>query len=171
MPRTREYFVANGIAQPELKIMVSGDRWCSETGFHISEEGQKFFEERETRLEWYRRNKAPVLEKFYRLESETKVSLDEVRRYFEPFLRSVPSYFRWWYRNRPVTFVLSAGGRTRFLFEVEPLYEYQVPPVGKLRWGFFETWLLRWREIWLYVRIATELAVGKKFDECRYIGL
>jgi len=60
-------------------------------------------------------------------------------------------------------------GRMEFLNHLWCLYEYEVPPTGKLTFRFFETWLLRWREVFLYMRIAKDIALGIKVSEQKYI--
>jgi UDP-MurNAc hydroxylase len=225
-----DYFKNQKITRPELKVMVSGDAWSTQSGFQMT--GKDYFEKREEHLEAYRLRMAPVLEKSYEKEAKTQISLQEVSNYFGEFFAQIPFYLRWFFRGNPITFVLSAGDAKRY-FEVdffkkqvressgelkeEPLeihtsayifknsmavhlffhipgskrvkyriasrkrkyvqflqflfclYEYEVPPVGRLTIRFFQSWFLRWREIFLYLRIAKDRALGKKFDERVYI--
>lgn len=227
-----EYFNSHGISRPEVKVMVTGDAWSSESGFCIAPQGRGFFDERESHLEAYRERMTPVLEKFYEDETCARVSLAEVEAYFRKFRAAMPLGTRWYFRGYPIVFVLEAG-ESRTIFEVdlfrgsvrelpvadgtEPLeihtstfifkqamevnlfalipiskrvrfrvtrrtksrmeflnqlwclYEYEVPPSGKLTFRFFETWLLRWREVFLYLRIAKDIALRRKISEQKYI--
>jgi UDP-MurNAc hydroxylase len=231
--RVEDYFRAQGWDRPHVQVMVSGDSWSSETGFHIRPESQRFFEKRDECLQEYREAQKEKLEEFYRMEETARISLDEVRRLLSPFFRALPFYFRGLYRRHPLTFVLTAGER-RFVYRVDfcrrsveelrspdsadeifqmhtsvhifkkslavglfamipiskrvrycvtrrnkkymeflntlfCLFEYRVPPLARPSLRFFETWALRWREVFLYSRILFNLARGKKFNECRYI--
>jgi UDP-MurNAc hydroxylase len=110
-----EYFQKHGIQTPEVKVMVSGDYWSSETGFHIAD--NPYFLDRKSHLEAYRLAKAPVLEKFYALEAKTVVTLAQVERYFLKFMRALPYPARWLFKEKPITYVLS--GTKIFCFQID----------------------------------------------------
>jgi UDP-MurNAc hydroxylase len=116
--KVADYFRQHGIDSPEVKVMVSGDSWSSETGFHISPTGERYFLERDKCIEEYRDSKKEKLEKFYALEARSKISLDEVQEYFSRFTAAIPLPVRMLFRRHPITYVLTAGEK-RFVFEVD----------------------------------------------------
>lgn len=102
--------------QPEVKVMVSGDGWSSETGFAIAD--GPWFTERERCLAAYAAGQAPALEKSYALEARADVSLPEVAGYFGGFIRSLPFAARLPFRGKPVTYVLTGKTEARFWVDI-----------------------------------------------------
>ncbi len=113
-----EFFRAHGLTRPEIKVMLSGDTWSSEDGFHISPATMDYFDHRAERIEQYQRMNRDALEKFYALEGRTTVSLREVVAYFGRFCAALPAPARHFFRGHPVVYVLTAGER-RFVFEID----------------------------------------------------
>jgi UDP-MurNAc hydroxylase len=231
-----EWFRRHGIASPELKVMLSGDSWDSESGFAIDLAKRRFFDRRDECLREYAAANRDKLEAFYAEEARAKVTPRVVERYFARFRAALPWAARRLFKDLPVTFVLTAGEattrievdvhrgtvrelpadappaaepfeihtstyvfkrcvsldlfahlaiskRVRFrttrrllprmkLFELLlALFEVEILPLRNvLRPRVLETWLLRWRELGLYARIAADLALGRRFSQERYIG-
>jgi UDP-MurNAc hydroxylase len=122
-----DYFKAKRIFNPEVKVMVSGDRWSSERGFAIAD--NPFFDDRERCLHAYAAEQSPILEKFYSLEAKADVSLAQVEGYFREFIRAIPWIVRKIFKNHPVTYVLT-GRRTSY-FWID-LYRGAIREVGPL---------------------------------------
>jgi len=105
----QDYFQGHQIANPVVKVMVSGDSWSTEQGFCLSE--NDFFTNRPQRLEEYREAYREALENFYEKEARSKVTLQDMQTYFEKFVRVVPWLVRLTFRDRPITYVLTAGDK------------------------------------------------------------
>jgi UDP-MurNAc hydroxylase len=229
------HFREHGITRPQLKVMVSGDTWCSRHGFRLGEEGRRYFDYRSFRLAAYAEANREKLEASYRKEARARVRRDELERYFRRFAAAIPRPVRLYFRHRPITYVLEAGeSEQRFSVDLwsgavaeietggvrpcEPaevhapalvvkqcmaldlfshlptskraryrvtkktirhiellnllflLYESELLPLSRnLNARFAETWLLRWREVLLYGRIAVELALGRGFSQARHL--
>ena len=112
----QEHFQGRGILKPELKIMVSGDLWCSQSGFAIAE--SPYLRERERCLEAYRCEKASALEAHYAREARASVSLMQMQRYFEDFFRALPYLIRRIYKGKPVTYILTGSEITCFIVDL-----------------------------------------------------
>jgi UDP-MurNAc hydroxylase len=227
----RDYFAQHRIENPILKVMASGDSWSTEGGFSISD--HDYFDDRDRRLEQYRREKHQSLSDFYVREGRAKVTLQDMQKYFADFCAAVPFWVRRWFKDRPLTYVLTAGGQTTIysvdihLGRVESLsecsdetnarqihtsafimrsclkmnlfshlaiskrvryrvrkrerryvaalnllfncYEYDLLPMRRMfRLRFFETWLLRWREVLLYFQLLRDRLVYGRFRLSRY---
>lgn len=108
-----EYFSEQGISKPELKVMVSGDSWSDESGFHI--QAQDYFTNRPQRLREYKEAVSEKLEKTYRREALAQIDLERVKTYFEAVFRSMPFLLRWQFRKNPVLYILGADKRTTLL--------------------------------------------------------
>jgi UDP-MurNAc hydroxylase len=104
----QEYFRDHGILEPRVTIMLSGDSWSSKDGFRLSPATMEHFER-------YLQEKTPTLEKFYAVESRSRVGVREARDYFSDFFAAVPWAVRVLYRRRPVRFVLSTGSVVQVL--------------------------------------------------------
>ncbi|WP_437785984.1 hypothetical protein [Sorangium sp. So ce1097] len=112
-----EHFRKHGITSPELKVMLTGDSWSTDAGFSISAETARYFDDRDAMLERYRDEKKAKLEKFYALEARTRISKEEVEKYFSRFCAATPAAVRRVFRGRPITYVLQ--GAERYVFEVD----------------------------------------------------
>lgn len=113
-----EYFQAHGIERPEVKIMLSGDSWSSEQGFEIAATTMDYFDQQAERLESYRGEKAPILEKFYAMEAKARISLAQVEKYFTKLFAVMPYPLRWVFKGHPIRFVLTAGEKT-YYYEID----------------------------------------------------
>ena len=118
----QQHFEDRAITSPHLQIMVSGDSWSSDDGFHIAD--QDWFDDRPTHLEAYRASVQDKLDAFYRTEADTVITVDDLRAYFDRFARAVPWPVRRWFKGHPIVYVLAAGDR-RWVFEVD-LYRRSV---------------------------------------------
>lgn len=76
----------------QCTIMVPGDSWDSEKGFHLQQ--QDYFENREHYLAEYQREMEPVLQKQYRLEDGVELSFRAFQKYFQKFMGAVPGILR-----------------------------------------------------------------------------
>lgn len=123
----KDFFDAHGIADPEVRVMVSGDRWSEEGGFEIAQ--HDFFTNRERRVEQYREESKPKLEKTYEREARATMSLKPMQRYFDAAFAAMPFWFRRIYKDHPILYVLSAGER-RFLYRVD-IYRRRVDEVER----------------------------------------
>ena len=51
-------------------------------------------------------------------------------------------------------------------------YEYDMLPLRKLLQGrFWQTWLLRWRELWLYTQLLKDKIIYRKLDFTKYLPI
>ena len=231
-----EYFKRQQIQSPVLKVMVSGDSWSSETGFHISE--KDWFTNREQLLAEYLQQQTESLEKFYRQENQTNIDKHVVADYFELFSASLPFFIRRYFKRIHFTYVLSAGDKTKYIYDINisngrvvelppdtPLdyinypiqihttafiflrgiefkifshmcigkrvfykvtakhkkymealnlvfnaYEYDLLPLRRLfTWRSVESWLMRWREIILYMQFVRDMLVHRRLDFEKYL--
>jgi UDP-MurNAc hydroxylase len=105
----QEYFAQHQVKNPTVKVMVSGDSWSTDEGFCIAD--SDFFSNRPQRLQDYLEANREKLEKFYEKESRSKVTLQDMQKYFEKFFRAIPFLVRRLYRNQPITYVLSADDK------------------------------------------------------------
>jgi UDP-MurNAc hydroxylase len=231
-----EYFKQQQIQSPVLKVMVSGDSWSSETGFHICD--KDWFTNREQLLAEYLQQQTESLEKFYRQENQTVIDKHVVTDYFELFSASLPFFIRRYFKRTHFTYVLSAGEKTKYIYDISinngrvvelppdtPLdhinypiqihttayiflrciefkifshmcigkrvfykvtakhkkymealnlvfnaYEYDLLPLRRLfTWRSVESWLMRWREIILYMQFVRDKVVYGKLDITKYL--
>ncbi|WP_437820340.1 MBL fold metallo-hydrolase [Sorangium sp. So ce1078] len=112
-----DHFREHGITSPALKVMLPGDSWSTDAGFSVSAEAARCFDDRETMLERYRDEKKHKLEKFYALEARTRITKEELERYFSRLSSVIPAAGRRLFRGRPITYVLQ--GAERYVFEVD----------------------------------------------------
>jgi UDP-MurNAc hydroxylase len=231
-----EYFKRQQIQSPVLKVMVSGDSWSSETGFHISD--KDWFTNREQLLAEYLQQQTDSLEKFYRQENQTEIDKHVVADYFELFSASLPFFIRRYFKRIHFTYVLSAGDKTKYIYDINisngrvvelppdtpidhinyPIqihttafiflrgiefkifshmcigkrvfykvtakhkkymealnlvfnaYEYDLLPLRRLfTRRSVESWLMRWREIILYMQFARDMLVHRRLDFEKYL--
>jgi UDP-MurNAc hydroxylase len=76
----------------ECVVMVAGDSWDDQEGFHIR--AQDFFTNKEQRLREYAQETAPILEEYYKRESTAKVTFPAFSKYFNDFMSSMPWFLR-----------------------------------------------------------------------------
>jgi UDP-MurNAc hydroxylase len=77
----------------ELKIMLSGDSWSSESGFDINPENRKYFESKEKYIAEYRDEVSDKLEGYYNLENKIKLN-SRIIEMFEEQISSIPRILR-----------------------------------------------------------------------------
>lgn len=111
-----DYFKKHHIQSPELKVMVSGDNWSSETGFHISD--KDWFTNREQLLAEYLQQQTESLVKFYKQEANTVIDNHVVIDYFEQFAASLPFFIKHYFKRIHFTYVLSASDTTKYIYHI-----------------------------------------------------
>lgn len=113
----RDYFEEHHITSPIVKVMVSGDSWSTDEGFEIHK--HDFYSNRIARLAEYRDANAEKLETFYGKESRSKVTLADMQKFYDPFFKTIPFFVRRGFRNKKITYVLTAGEKeTAFRVDV-----------------------------------------------------
>jgi hypothetical protein len=102
----------------ELRIMISGDYWDSDTGFHITP--SPWLEDRDSHLAAYAETMRPVLEKTYKKEEASSVSEAFAIRSLTDIAHAVPWFWRYPFRGKPVLFDVRAGeiGRQGFVVDL-----------------------------------------------------
>lgn len=117
-PMEVERYVASrgGFTRTQLKIMVSGDAWDSENGFHLQR--HTYFTEREGHIRQYRDDQREILQSTYRKEERAVVRIEEVKSFFSKFARAVPWLIRRTFKGKPIVFCAQAGKEV-FCFAVD----------------------------------------------------
>lgn len=88
------YLSENKLLQDvELKIMLSGDSWSSESGFSINPENRKYFENKEKYIAEYRHEVSEKLDRFYTLENRIRPN-SRIIEMFEGQISSIPRILR-----------------------------------------------------------------------------
>ena len=77
----------------ELKIMLSGDSWSSESGFDINPANKKYFENKEKHIAEYRDKMSDKLERYYTQENRIKLN-SRIIEMFEKQISSIPRILR-----------------------------------------------------------------------------
>jgi len=72
----------------EVQIMTPGDRWNSETGFHL--QNGDWFERRDERVAEYRERVQPTMAKQAALEARVSVPFKQVERFFADLSKKIP---------------------------------------------------------------------------------
>lgn len=93
----------------ELKIMLSGDSWSSESGFDINPESIKYFENKETHIAEYRDEVSDKLKSYYALENRIKPN-SRIIEMFEKQISSIPRILRSRFGNFSYKMVLFNDG-------------------------------------------------------------
>jgi UDP-MurNAc hydroxylase len=112
------FFAERNISSPELKVMLPGDSWSSDSGFDTSVEKRQFFTDRDARLAQYQASMSSTLEAFYAREGRAKITLEEVQKYFSRFSKALPWALRQYFRGHTVHYVAHAGD-ARVVFAVD----------------------------------------------------
>lgn len=112
----KQYCERNKLDAPRVQIMLSGDSWSSDQGFEIAE--NDYFDRRQERLEEYRAAQADKLERFYALEAQAKIELNQVEAYFRKLSKAMPLFLRLFFRRQVFTYIVTAGD-ARSIFEVD----------------------------------------------------
>ena len=109
-----EYFERHDIKSPQVKVMVSGDSYDSETGtFDISD--YDYFADRDGELLKYQEANQPKLDSQYKKEEMVSAAKPIVARFFKNFSKSIPWIVRRLFKNSPFTWVLKSGEREKIL--------------------------------------------------------
>lgn len=106
------------LIESELKIMLSGDSWSSETGFKIDSNNERYFLDKEKYLSLYVDSVLPKLENFYKQESRLKPN-SRIIKMFESQIQSIPLAYRKKFKDFNYNLVLFNDKR-EFLYEVSP---------------------------------------------------
>jgi len=104
----------------KFKIMLSGDKWDSTSGFSFSNTSHKYFSNKELMLEKYLDEKKLVLEKYYKIEDNTKIS-DKVFSEFVNQMNSIPKFARNKYKNLVYCLHLYSDSKNIF-YRVKPYF-------------------------------------------------
>ena len=121
--KLESYLNQNQLIQDvELKIMLSGDSWSSESGFDINPENKKYFENKEKYIAQYRDEVSNKLDSFYTLENRIKPN-SRVIEMFEEQISSIPKVLRLRFGKFSYKMVL---------FNDEAEYHYVVTPKNAL---------------------------------------
>ena len=102
----------------DLKVMLSGDSWSSESGFDINPDNRKYFENKEQHIAEYRDTVIDKLDSYYTLENSIKLNF-RIIEMFETQISSIPKILR------------SRLGEFRYkmvLFNDDEEYHYVVNP-------------------------------------------
>ncbi|MHA4847805.1 MBL fold metallo-hydrolase [Flavitalea antarctica] len=113
----KQYFDENNIRYPQLKIMVSGDSWNSETGFQLTD--KKWFDNREQYLSAYLEENRHTLDAFYMEEDKTEVDPGLVQEYFKQLSKALPFFMRYYFRKCTFTYVLKRADVPAYIFSVD----------------------------------------------------
>lgn len=111
------YFTDNNIQTPKVSVMVSGDSWDKQKGFTLTE--NPWFDNRDVYLKEYLEENAESLNKFYAAEDATVIDKSMVDEYFYKLSRSLPFFLKRYFKNKKFTYVLNAGGRPKYIYNVE----------------------------------------------------
>ena len=76
-----------------MKVLLSGDSWSSESGFHINPENRKYFENKEKHIAEYRDKVSDKLETYYKLENRIKPN-SRIIEMFETQISFIPKILR-----------------------------------------------------------------------------
>lgn len=113
----KKYFEENGIAEPRLQVMLSGDSWSREGGFSIS--GKDWFTNKEKILEEYRDSYAEKLNAFYQKEERTRLPLKVVQNYFRKLSDATPAILRRRLKGQIFTYVLRINEDRKLVYAVD----------------------------------------------------
>jgi UDP-MurNAc hydroxylase len=102
-----EAFRAERGLRTEVRVMLSGDWWSSESGFHIAP--SEYVVARDAKLLDYAASKAATLEKYYAAEARVHVPKSLLDKFFAEFSRAIPRIVRRRYKDRPIVYDIVAG--------------------------------------------------------------
>lgn len=155
------YFRDADIRSPEVKIMVTGDSWSSDTGFDIPP--NDFFENRERHLIEYAERNRETLERFYAKEAEGHISVRDLSGFFAQFSKALPRVVRRYFKGAPIHYVLTAGTTTYRM--VVDLYNGTVAqdtsPEGSVRAIEIHTSVYVFRQC-LLLHLFSHLSISKR---------
>lgn len=107
-----------GLKESQLKVMLSGDSWSKSDGFIINKENEKYFIEKHTYLKQYQNNVQESLEKYYILESNTRIN-SRTLKLFNQQLESIPYFAKRSLKNWNFTINIT-GGKKEYFLKVDP---------------------------------------------------
>jgi len=113
----KNYFVQNKIDDVELKIMISGDSWDSDSGFDIS--NNDWFSNRKPRLKEYLDLNREKLNQFYLQEDNAKIKISRVEKYYRNLASKLPFLLRKKLTNIKYTYVLYTKEIPTYVFNIE----------------------------------------------------
>ena len=175
-PAGVEQYLASigGFSASQLKVMVSGDSWDSQDGFDIK--SATWFSDRERHLEQYRDEKKDILAATYAREDTTRLSLDEVEKYFTRFCDVVPRVLKASFKGKPIIICAKYRGGTDY-FKVD-VYAHRVSTVVKSDLGAdaieFETTALILRQamawnMFSHIGISKRVVYRSSRQDARHI--
>lgn len=129
-----ERFRAERGLDTEVRIMTPGDRWNSETGFHLQD--GDWFERRPERLAEYRERVRPTLERQAALEARVSVPVRLVERFFADLSAKTPALLTRPLRGREVL-LASRSAKAVQGFAVD-LVKGRVREVGQAEFDRFD---------------------------------
>jgi UDP-MurNAc hydroxylase len=91
----------------QLEVMLPGSSWDEDAGFHLVD--TSIFVQRDRSLARYLEEKSATLESYYSLERKVRVTTEDMRRFFEPFFRTVPWLARLRFKGKPVLIICEGG--------------------------------------------------------------
>lgn len=117
--KLKRFILKEGLeGETEIKVMISGDSWNSNTGFNISEEGKSFYLNKDLNISIYKDDVSDTLEKFYKQENRLRPN-SRVIKMFEKQISSIPKILRKKFYNYSYKLVL---------FNDKKEYAYRVFP-------------------------------------------
>lgn len=114
----KEHFEKKKIDTPDLKIMISGDSWDSETGFDIK--ANDFFTNRDYHLKKYIEESQEKLDTQAKVEARSKIRFSVIETYYQKLFKAIPWLIRRKFKGNPIVYVLSAGGSVKGYIRVDP---------------------------------------------------
>ena len=92
--KLENYLYKNGLLQDvDLKVMLSGDSWSSESGFDINPQNRRYFANKEKYIAEYRDEVNDKLESYYTIENRIKPN-SRIMEMFEKQISSIPRMLR-----------------------------------------------------------------------------
>jgi UDP-MurNAc hydroxylase len=83
---------------PDLKIMLTGDSWSSNSGFEINKKNENYFLNKDFEILQYRNRNSDILNAYYKSESMVRIS-DGVINKFKEQIQNIPLLLRLQFKN------------------------------------------------------------------------
>ena len=125
-------FDRNKPAASECVVMVPGDSWDSQRGFHLQE--HTFFSDRDRHLDEYAAEVAPILEDYYRKEDAVQVPFGAFEHYFRGLMDSLPWFSRFLFKP-VVAFQVRQNPQTLWVLDFEKKEIFEAPS-GSVNYSF-----------------------------------
>lgn len=113
-----DIFELGGLKESQIKVMLSGDGWTKSDGFIINNKNEKYFTEKDINLLQYQINVQDSLEKYYKLESNTRLN-NRTINLFNQQLKSIPKFAKRNLKNWDFTINIT-GGKKEYFLQVNP---------------------------------------------------